>query len=685
MKSAYRIWVLIWLVAWTVTGNAQPQPGQEIVVIQGKRYIIHQVRTAETIYSISRQYQLEREELLRHNPEAAEGLKIGDALKIPYREGRELQVLPISTKGDPVTFEYYIITSRTETPYFIAKSFGITVEEIYAYNPEVTRFRKGTELRIPRWDHPGITTPAEVETMPVEEELNPKGPITHEVLPGETLYGLAARYGITIAELRRHNPQLENRNPAAGETLLIPGHPQLPSLTTGTVADDDSLLHVIPASTEYSDTIDSGARSPKECHPAEKDFTQNKTYHVALFLPLFINENSQLNPIEEIAVQHEDFDLPEMFTELKQDTIIEMDIPRKSSYTFYRESKNFMEFYEGVLLAVDSMQRTGMQIRLHVYDSQHNPDSIRKFIYDPSFLETDLIIGPVYTQEQNEIAAIAAKNRIPLISPLTSQSQEIENNPWYFQINPTRDILIDKTADLITEAYSNSNLIVIETARSGAFEESKVINRVREQIKSSEEVNQSESLQIHTYKYNRGLSGFSELLSHEKENVIFIASLDEGDLSVILSNINNLTGKFSFTLIGFNRYEQFNSINEELFHNVKLQYVTPYQADYHHPGTIRFLDQFRKNFYAEPGNFGMQGYDVTIYFLHALRNFGHNFARCLHFQQVQLIQGNYQFKKVSPVGGYMNQGVSVISYEPDYDVVRKQITEPDIASPWESN
>jgi hypothetical protein len=38
-----------------------------------------------------------------------------------------------------------------------------------------------------------------------------------------------------------------------------------------------------------------------------------------------------------------------------------------------------------------------------------------------------------------------------------------------------------------------------------------------------------------------------------------------------------------------------------------------------------------------------------------------------------LLQGNYYFDKVSAFGGYMNKGVSVISYERDYDVVRKRV------------
>ena len=145
---------------------------------------------------------------------------------------------------------------------------------------------------------------------------------------------------------------------------------------------------------------------------------------------------------------------------------------------------------------------------------------------------------------------------------------------------------------------------------------------------------------------------------------------------MILSNLNNLVGKYSITLIGFNRYEQFESISPELFFRLKLHYLAPYWTDYSHPATIRIIDKFKENFYVEPGNFGMQGYDVAFYFLNALFNYGKKFEDCLLYQRLHLSQGNYCFEKTSQFGGYMNQGVSVVSYEPTYDVVRKRVLVP---------
>ncbi|MFW5774397.1 MAG: hypothetical protein ACOCWD_06925, partial [Tangfeifania sp.] len=157
------------------------------------------------------------------------------------------------------------------------------------------------------------------------------------------------------------------------------------------------------------------------------------------------------------------------------------------------------------------------------------------------------------------------------------------------------------------------------------------------------------------------------------ENVVFVPSLNEGELSVALSNINNLANDYSITLIGFNRYEQFSSIDLEYYFNLKLHYIDPYYIDYNDPVTIEFIAKFKDNFYTEPTNFGFQGYDVAFYFLNAIYNYGKDFEGCLPYNPADLIQGNYRFEKVSSFGGYMNEGVSVISYQRGYDVVRKRV------------
>jgi LysM repeat protein/ABC-type branched-subunit amino acid transport system substrate-binding protein len=562
-------------------------------------------------------------------------------------------------------FEHTIVSG--ETLWSITRKYNVSEEELKKLNPVLeTGFPAGVSIKIP------VKEGDLSRTEPVNEEAF----LRHVVQAGETLFQLSSTYELTIPEIRKFNPHLENRNLVLGETILIPRKAaEKPLLATNKETEDAEQVKFPQYESKFYD-IELPVVIPENCKPSGTHMKSSAIYDVALFLPLFIRDNNLLNkkPARP-EISRDSLLATEGF--LAGDTLIEMDEPEEMFHEFFRESENFIQFYEGVLIAVDSLRKTGMRIRLNVFDTQQNPDSIRKFIYADKFLETDLIIGPVYPLVQEEVAAIAAKNRIPVVSPLSSQSRELTSNPYYFQVNPTRDFLAVKTAELIAEEFFNSNFVVIKTTTGGGLAEEKVVDMVREKLIHSGYWEQPQGMQFHVYDFNmEGPFGFSRILSPEKENVVFVSSLNEGELSVVLSNINNLVGEYSITLVGFNRYEQFHSITDEFFHNLKLHYIAPYWVDYSHPETIRFLEKFKKHFHTEPGNFGLQGYDVAFYFLNALRNYGKDFEECLPYQQVHLSQGNYRFEKVSRFGGYMNQGVSVISYKRNFDVVRKRVVGP---------
>lgn len=783
--------------------NGQQLKENEIVVIGGEKYVLHQVRTGETIFSISRDFKVDRSVLILNNPKIEEGLKIGEILKIPYKTDVVFNQAPVFQKGDPSGFLFHTIESRKETPYFIAKEYGVTVEELYAYNPTVNKFRKGTKLRIPQWESPkkeawveneetavdtntatykdevivhtvkpgetvysiskkydipeseiifhnpgakdlkagakiylpgkvvenqdfeekpedtkeglrkastehftthiiesgetlwgishkyNITEEELVEWNPVLKTAFPAGVIIkipmpeiiisqatsvneeafyiHFVESGETLYRISEKYNIPIPEIIKFNPVLENRNLVFGETILIPKIIKLPEEQFADRTQESSF----PERSESFVDVEMTLEIPEDCTINKSNVFSGEVRNVALFLPLFLEANDTLN---------REFLQPEFIDSLyqnviAQDTSIEQEISRDVFKAFYGNSENFLQFYEGVVIAVDSMQKEGMNINLRVFDTQNDAASIRKYIYESEFLETDLIIGPVYPQVQKEVAEIAAKNRIPMVSPFASRSNIIDSNSHYFQINPSQEYIASKTAEMVAEEHFNSNFIVLRTSDYEATIDGRLVDLIQEKLFNSGLFSKSNGVSFSFYDFkNEGPFGLRRILSADKENVVFIPSSVEGELSVAISNLNNLSDDFSITLIASNNYQQrYPSIEVAHFHNLKMKYIYPYWMDYNNNATINFIEKFKSNFNTEPNNFGVQGFDAAFYFLNALNFWGKNFNDCLPFLHINLVQGNYHFEKVSKFGGYMNQGVSVISYNREFDVLRKRV------------
>lgn len=65
----------------------QPQAQQDslgVETVNGKVFVIHKVSEKETLYGISRRYGSTVEAVLEYNPTASSGLEIGQILKVPY-------------------------------------------------------------------------------------------------------------------------------------------------------------------------------------------------------------------------------------------------------------------------------------------------------------------------------------------------------------------------------------------------------------------------------------------------------------------------------------------------------------------------------------------------------------------------------------------------------------------------
>lgn len=724
----YQFFILFLLfLAFSEIADSQNIKENEVVVIQGERFILHQVRTGETVYSISRDFKTESTLLQKYNPGISEGLSIGDILKIPFNRNIDLSEFPKINKGEPTGFVNHTIESNNETAYSISKKYKITVEEVYAYNPTIQRLKKGLVLKIPQWNFNSDPEKAEPLTEAKQEtnqSVNNKDLFEHTVVSGETLFSIGKKYNISETEIIQYNPEAKNLK--AGSKLFLPvkksesknfisatekkieekylnhtiiSGETLFGLTQKYQVTEEELKRVNPelvnsfragteikipikANTVNHAKIDSEVEreESKTAEPVrESELTENvpvdcltgktgitnKTFSVALFLPLYLDANNELN--NEIITDS----LPQtagLEGSSVSDTIVEEQIAPRAIRQFYGNSENFLQFYEGVLIAVDSMQKAGMKIELNVFDTKDNPETVRKIINRENFTKTDLIIGPVYENVQKEVAVIAEKNQIPLISPFTPKSGIIGNNPFFYQINPTREYLAEKTIEMIAAGYSESNFIVVETSSYMGTPEGQMVENIRKRLSSGKG-------KYTEYDFRKERArGLKNILSPDRENVVFIPSSDEGELSVAISNINNLADEFSITLIGSSNYQQkYSSIEVAHYHNLKFKYINPYWTDYSKNSSINYIEKFIANFGTEPNNYGIQGFDASWYFLNALFYFGKDFNACLPYLNTDLVQGNYYFKKVSPAGGYMNQGVSVISYNRNFEVERQKV------------
>ncbi len=99
-----------------------------------------------------------------------------------------------------------------------------------------------------------------------------------------------------------------------------------------------------------------------------------------------------------------------------------------------------IEFYEGVMMALDTLKKEGVNLFVEVYDTQRDTNVVKSLLQTRALQEADLILGPLTSSNLSIVAEFAKTSQKILVSPLNSRSDITTNNPYYLQINPSFDV-----------------------------------------------------------------------------------------------------------------------------------------------------------------------------------------------------------------------------------------------------
>lgn len=201
----------------------------------------------ETVSKIAQQYHVKPAMIYELNPDAKKGIKFKEILLVPvsaFKNEKEV----VKTSEVIAKQEKHMVLAK-ETLYGIAKQYGVKVADLYAINPllEKKGLRVGTEINVPALETATtlvLENNPKPETLKVESKSVDKESIAQvvtenkedvrdvlivdldgnqvkEVLAKETLYGIARQFGISVDELKKNNPVLENQPLQVGQKLII--------------------------------------------------------------------------------------------------------------------------------------------------------------------------------------------------------------------------------------------------------------------------------------------------------------------------------------------------------------------------------------------------------------------------------------------------------------------------------
>jgi len=341
-----------------------PKVSKSIDTQNPPKFKKHKVRRKETLFSISKKYNVSIDAIKRYNKQLyARQTKKGERLQIPLH--LKIVDAPVAIDNDSIssgatTIDSSKLSKHTvkakETRYGIARMYGITVYELEQMNPQL-----GDGLA----QYAVINVPSKAI---LQTAIAEKGYTFYQVQPKEGFYRLKVKTNLT-------KEQIVALNPYAKDGL------------------QDGMILKIPTNTSTSLT---GQINIRDLQQTIIDTSQKR---IAVLLPFRLNKIIS----DSLTLKQQ---------EIKRNRLMSLSL----------------DFYSGLLMATEFAKDKGISLQLDVFDTQYSTTTVSDIIKDNTFDTFDAVVGPLGQKNIENVAAMLQDTNVPIFSPLSNKQIKVSKN-----------------------------------------------------------------------------------------------------------------------------------------------------------------------------------------------------------------------------------------------------------------
>jgi len=363
------------------------------------------LKPKQTIYGITKQYQISEADLRKLNPDLDSHMKIGDEVILPLASIQKFgDATPVAVAVETEkTPEYDVVVAENtqasvaenndgnsytiqpkDNYYKITRKFNLTQKELFALNPglEQKGLQPGDVISIQNKNSEKTAVEQEIskETATSDTTTNTTVAddyVTYVVQQGDTVFGLLNRFGVTLDDLIRLNPTL-SQGLKVGMVLKIK------KLDDVYVKKSGDVLNVV------------------------------------LMLPFGFDTNDSK----------------------------------------YRNLS--LDFLAGAKLAIERNAKSGKKLDIKVIDAG-NEKSFKNSLTQINQSNTDLIIGPFFKSSVLEALDYVKAQKIPVVAPFANSDDLLVHNNLII-IETNEMVYVDRLVKEVKDAYSDQKIYIVADA-----------------------------------------------------------------------------------------------------------------------------------------------------------------------------------------------------------------------------
>lgn len=605
---------------------------------------------------------------------------------------------------------YYYKVQGGDSPYGICKKFGWSEETLRECNTNfATKIKKGQTLYYPASPEYTPTVPDKKVAVAFPEA------VTHTVARGETVYSIAALYGVPVAVIYANNPE-SRHSLKVGEKLVIVQQEYINGTTTEpffyTVRQGDTLyglaekynasveslmsenpgisernfkagttIRIVPNSRKtviVSETKNANTIVGFSQYKVQKNDTWES---IAQSTGVSSEDLVSANPSEQLPKKGDWVVVPKM--EMRErETLVEAPAVAETTIddrdNIYNDvhhidaavvaenkvdvavvltdpaSKSNIDFIRGFIMGVDNLKNSGCKINLNVIDATKEVDTQDDF---NTLKSSDLIIGVYENDFPAELANIGYENGIEVVNVFDTKSDLYQTNPSIVQLLQPIEYFNDLSTNYIYDIDNNAQLILLGDEDKGDKFAEALTQKYSPDVTSRLSV---EEFAVYPF-------------SLYEKYVVYCFQLKKDDIDAALGAIAEVQGNgIDILPVGRAQWVAFAPALSEKFGQTQVIVPSRFYANPSSSEQKQFNQHFHTNYNRNPYNsypqYAMLGYDVARYFISTTAANHGDYNREITY--LSGIQNDIEIRRLNNWSGFINVNGYILKYLPA-DMVSK--------------
>lgn len=584
--------------------------------VKGTECYIYYVKQGEGFYSLNRKFGVTRDDVVKLNPSARNGLNRGQKLYIPIPEKAE-----VNTSPDVATH----IVKQGESLYAISRQYDTTVAEIMELNGLTSSALKaGVEIKIPQ-------KAAGTAVAGAQEKKNAKasGPEKKQesgiaIINGEryrtekyvvqrreTLYSISQKFNISIDNILACNPGIKSLS--KGDILNIPMTREVVKVVDEYKAANQPI------------TVSAGPEKPDTCG---KDRNHIK---IAVLYPFRLNAPNS-------------------------------------------HSKAFIACYKGILLALDSMKHEGLSSEVFTFDTEGSSEKTKQILSAPELRGTDIIFGPDDKESIRLIGEYARNNGSLLVNSFSVNDNEVAGNRHIMQGHiPSSQFYATASKALAKSATGKEIVFLIDNYETNDKKE--FINNLREELKAS-----GKEITKFNFNDPANFSVLSSSIEKGADVVFIATSSTRNGVAkttALVSKIKETRPDLKISLFGYPEWLTYTKDYLEIFHNLNTTVFSRFYINSNDAAWKEFYRNYRY-WYGSPAGYSIPatdvlGFDTGIFLLKGYAMYGNELEANISSLQSNSIQTDFSMSRISENGGYINRNIYFVTFSPEFTITKSRV------------